>query len=78
MPMHDHASADDRRRKLMELLAPIHDRAQRSARRLCRSDADGDDRAPQQSDEPRARRKFARQPRGIIAAGAQDPPPHPP
>ena len=29
--------------QLMALLAPIHDRAQATARRLCRSDADGDD-----------------------------------
>jgi RNA polymerase sigma-70 factor (ECF subfamily) len=43
MPNDDHATAADRRQELMALLAPIHDRAQRSARRLCRSDADGDD-----------------------------------
>ncbi|HEY2746947.1 MAG TPA: RNA polymerase sigma factor [Polyangia bacterium] len=30
-------------RRLMELLAPLHDRARMTARRLCRSHADGDD-----------------------------------
>ncbi|HEY1585124.1 MAG TPA: RNA polymerase sigma factor [Polyangia bacterium] len=34
---------DDRQRRLMELLAPLHDRARMTARRLCRSHADGDD-----------------------------------
>ena len=33
----------DRQRRLMELLAPLHDRARITARRLCRSHADGDD-----------------------------------
>ena len=33
----------DRQRRLMELLAPLHDRARMTARRLCRSHADGDD-----------------------------------
>lgn len=34
---------EDRQRRLMELLAPLHDRARMTARRLCRSHADGDD-----------------------------------
>lgn len=34
---------DDRQRRLMELLGPLHDRARATARRLCRSHADGDD-----------------------------------
>ena len=33
----------DKQRRLMELLAPLHDRARATARRLCRSHADGDD-----------------------------------
>ena len=33
----------DKQRRLMELLAPLHDRARMTARRLCRSHADGDD-----------------------------------
>jgi RNA polymerase sigma-70 factor, ECF subfamily len=33
----------DKQRRLMELLAPLHDRARVTARRLCRSHADGDD-----------------------------------
>jgi RNA polymerase sigma-70 factor (ECF subfamily) len=32
-----------RQRRLMELIAPLHDRARATARRLCRSHADGDD-----------------------------------
>src|SRR3954462_5353292 len=32
-----------RQRRLMELLAPLHDRARATARRLARSHADGDD-----------------------------------
>lgn len=32
-----------RERRLLTLLGPIHDRARLTARRLCRSDADGDD-----------------------------------
>lgn len=32
-----------KRRRLMELLGPLHDRARATARRLCRSHADGDD-----------------------------------
>lgn len=37
------AEAGDRYERLMALLGPIHDRARRTARRLCRSHADGDD-----------------------------------
>ena len=33
----------DKQRRLMELLAPLHDAARMTARRLCRSHADGDD-----------------------------------
>jgi RNA polymerase sigma-70 factor (ECF subfamily) len=33
----------ENQRRLMELLAPLHDGARRTARRLCRSHADGDD-----------------------------------
>ena len=33
----------DKQRRLMELLAPLHDGARMTARRLCRSHADGDD-----------------------------------
>ncbi|HXU69522.1 MAG TPA: RNA polymerase sigma factor [Polyangia bacterium] len=33
----------ERKRRLLELLAPLHDRARMTARRLCRSHADGDD-----------------------------------
>jgi RNA polymerase sigma-70 factor (ECF subfamily) len=32
-----------KQRRLMELLGPLHDRARATARRLCRSQADGDD-----------------------------------
>ncbi|HEX2573369.1 MAG TPA: RNA polymerase sigma factor [Polyangia bacterium] len=34
---------DDERRRFLRLLGPIHDRARLTARRLCRSPADGDD-----------------------------------
>jgi RNA polymerase sigma-70 factor (ECF subfamily) len=33
----------ERQRRFMELLGPLHDRARATARRLCRSHADGDD-----------------------------------
>lgn len=38
-----HDEAERRWRRLLELLAPIHDRAAATARRLCRTPADGDD-----------------------------------
>lgn len=37
------ASDDERRDRLTGLLAPLHDRARATARRLCRSNAEGDD-----------------------------------
>lgn len=37
------AKSDPDRERLMGLLGPIHDRARLTARRLCRSNADGDD-----------------------------------
>jgi RNA polymerase sigma-70 factor (ECF subfamily) len=55
----------DRQRRLIELLAPLHDGARMTARRLCRSHADGDDlfheavlRALDHLDELRERDKF--------------------
>lgn len=39
----DPAPDGDRQERLMGLLGPIHDRARLTARRLCRSNADGDD-----------------------------------
>ena len=61
------ASADDpaRQRQLLDLLGPHHDRARATARRLCRSHADGDDlfheavlRALDRLDELRQPEKF--------------------
>ena len=34
---------EDRQRRLLALIGPLHDRARMTARRLCRSHADGDD-----------------------------------
>jgi len=55
----------DKQRRLMELLAPLHDAARMTARRLCRSHADGDDlfheavlRAIDHVDELRETEKF--------------------